>query len=180
MRRTIAFGLFLAVTVPGVGCSSLKYEQQTADGGVISFKATEREAALTKLKRDYGDVVIEAEYDPTSTQPGRPFDPNEAVKPSERMAATGRFGSLVAGADDAKMHIKFAKKPVTGVTPPGLPPAPADDGLMQAGFKTSKSSYDRQPAKPTGTRLPEPNMAGLGGPGQGVVDRTDGTCPTGK
>jgi hypothetical protein len=173
MRRTIALVLFTAVVAPGVGCSSLKYEQRTPDGGVISFKATDRDAALSRIKQDYGDVVIEQEYDPTSAKPGRPFDPNAAVKPSERMATTG-LGSLMGGGDEGKTHIKFAKKPTTGVTPPGLPPAPNDGGLMQAGY-TTKGGADRKSGA-----LPPPNMSGVGGPVQGIVDCGDGTCTTGK
>jgi hypothetical protein len=160
MRKTIALVLFTAVVVPGVGCSSLKYEQKTPDGGVISFKATDREAALARIKQDYGDVTIESEYDPTAAKPGRPFDPNAAVKPSERIAAATGLSSLMGAGDEGKTHIKFAKKPMTGATPPGLPPAPAD-GVMQAGYSAKGGGAGA---------LPTPNMSGL----------ADGTCTTGN
>lgn len=152
MRRTIAVLVCAAGGLAGVGCNSLKYEQQTPDGGVIAFKVKDREAALAKLKKDYGDIDIEAEYDPKANTPGKPFDPSAPVRPSERLAASGGLGTLVAAADDGVMHIKFSKKPTT---PAGLPPAPTDDGLVQAGFT--------QPVKKGGSALPPPDMTGMPG-----------------
>jgi hypothetical protein len=178
MRKALALVLFAAAVPAGVGCGSLQYVQQTSDGGVVAFKAGDEQATIEKLKKEHGDVDVVAVYDPKAG--GKPFDPNAPVRPSERMAASGPLGALVASDDGNTMHLKFTKKagatPI-GTTPAGLPPAPKDDGLVQAGF-TSKSGYDRKPGG--GTALPHPNMAGVGGPIQGVVDCTDGTCTTGR
>jgi hypothetical protein len=157
MRRTIAALVCAAGGLAGVGCSSLKYEQKTPDGGVIAFKVKDRDAALNKLKQDYGSVEIEAEYDPKANTPGKPFDPSAPVKPSGRMAAGGSMGSLVAASDDGVMHIKFSKK---ATTPAGLPPAPADDGLVQAGYARPTAGGA---AKAGGSALPPPDMTGMPG-----------------
>lgn len=157
MRRAIAVLVCAAGGLAGIGCNSLKYEQKTPDGGVIAFKVKDRDAALAKLKQDYGDVDIEAEYDPKANTPGKPFDPSAPVKPSERLAASGGLGSLVAGTDDGVMHIKFTRKPTT---PAGLPPAPADDGLVQAGYTRPTAGG---PAKKGGSALPPPDMTGMPG-----------------
>ncbi len=156
MRRTIAVLVCAAGGLAGVGCNSLKYTEQTPDGGVIAFKVKDRDAALAKLKRDYGEVEHEAEYDPMANTPGKPFDPSAPVKPSERLVAGG-VGSLVGGADDGVMHIKFRKKPTT---PAGLPPAPPDDGLVQAGYSRPAVGG---PPKRGGSALPPPDMTGMPG-----------------
>lgn len=154
MRRTLAALLCAVAGLTGVGCGSLKYEERTANGGVISFKAGERESAIAQLKKDYGDVAIEAEYDPKGSG-NKLFDPNAPVKPGERMVSATGIGTLFTGSDEGKMHIKFSKTGGTGTTPPGLPPAPTNDGLMQAGYRQVKGSG--------GTTLPPPDMTGTAG-----------------
>ena len=154
MRKTIAALLCAAAGLTGVGCNSLKYEERTPDGGVISFKMGERDQALAQLKKDYGDVAIEAEYDPKSVNGNKLFDPNAPMSPSERVVASGPLGTMFASTDDGKMHIKFSKAGGPGTTPAGLPPVPREEGVTQAGFKQPQS---------VGSTLPPPNMSGTAG-----------------
>jgi hypothetical protein len=152
MRRAIAgVGCGLAALV-GVGCQSFSYVQKDQNGGVIEVKASDREAALAKLKAQEGDIVIENEV--VKGKPGQPFNPNTPVQPSDRMAATTTtgFGSMFASKDEDKVQIKYTKRPM-GTATGGLPLAPKDDGVAQAGFRTS--GYDRTPAS---------GMATVGGP----------------
>ena len=158
MRASTSLALLAAVGLSGVGCTSLQYEEKRADGGTISFKASEREAALAKLKQDYGDVSIVAEYDAKqAAKPGGVFDPNAPVRPSERLAVNSGIGSLAGKGDDSRVQLQFvAKKPVTQ---PAQAVTQPDSGVVQAGFQT-KSSYDRTPS---GTELPKPDLSGIGG-----------------
>jgi hypothetical protein len=139
MRRAFAAVACGLAVLGGVGCQSFSYVQRDAQGGVIELKASEREAAIAKLRQEEGEIEIENEV--PKGKPGGPFDPN--VQPSERMAATSSsgFGSLTASKDEDKVQIKYRKKTPAGVTPAGLPPV-KDDGVMTAGYQ-SKSQYDR-------------------------------------
>lgn len=141
MRRAFAAVACGLAVLGGVGCQNFSYVQRDAQGGVIELKASEREAVIAKLQEQEGEIEIENEV--PKGKPGGAFDPN-AVQPSDRMAATSSsgFGSLMASKDENKLQIKYRKKTPTGVTPPGLPPAPKDDGVMTAGYQ-SKSQYDR-------------------------------------
>jgi hypothetical protein len=172
MRKALALTSLVAAMLSGIGCSSLQYEERRADGGVISFKSSERHEAMAQLRKDYGDVDIIAESPSKTAQPGGSFDPSAPVKPSERVTA-GPFSSILGGNED-KVQVKFSKKPTAGTTPNGLPPAPTDDGLVQAGFQ-SVSAYDRKMSN-----QPRPNLGGVSKPIQGVVERIDGACSTGK
>ncbi len=165
MRRAIAaVGCGLAVLV-GVGCQTFSHVQKDANGGVIELKASDREAALAKLKAQEGDIVIENEV--VKGKPGMPFDPNTPVQASDRMTAStsSGFGSMFASKDDEKVQIKYTKKPM-GTATGGLPLAPKDDGVAQAGFRTN-SAYDRSPGMATvggqksNTALPKVDMTGF-------------------
>jgi len=167
MRRAIALvGCGLAV-LGGIGCQNFRYVQQDAHGGVIEVKASEREAAVAKLRQQEGDIEIVNEV--PKGKPGGAFDPNAPVRPSERMSATASsgFGSIFASGDDDKVQIKYTKKAI-GTAASGLPPAPKDDGIVQTGGFQSKSGYDRTPTagmatvggQKSSSSLPVPDMNG--------------------
>ena len=145
MRRAIALlGCGLAV-LGGIGCQTFSHVQKDATGGVIELKASDREAALAKLQQQEGDIEIETVV--PKGKPGGAFDPKALVQQSDRMAATSGsgFGSLFAGNDEDKLQIKYRKKAMG--TAGGLPLAPKDDGIAQAGYRTS--GYDRSPGMAT-------------------------------
>ena len=158
MRRAIAvLGCGLAV-LGGVGCNKFSYVQKDAQGGVIELKASDREAAIAKLQQQEGDVEIENIV--PKGKPGQPFDPNTPVQPSDRMAATASsgFGSIFASKDEEKVQIKYKKKAM-GTAAGGLPLAPKDDGLSQAGYRTS--GYDRTPGAGMATVGGQKSSSGL-------------------
>jgi hypothetical protein len=149
-KRIIAAVLCAVSGLAGVGCGSMRYEERRPDGGVISFKTGERQNAIAQLEKDYGKVNIESEYDPKATKPSGPFDPTAPVKPGERLATMSGIGSILPNSDEGKMHMKFSKASA-GATPPGLPPAPKDTGVAQAGFQSTPTSSGP---------LPAPDMSG--------------------
>jgi hypothetical protein len=165
MRRLIAAvgcGVFALV---GVGCQNFSYVQRDPHGGVIELKASDQEAALAKLREQEGDIVVENVV--PKGKPGGAFDPNTPVQASDRMAATtsSGFGSMFASKDENKVQIKYTKKPMG--TAGGLPLAPKDDGISQAGYRTS--GYDRTNTsgmatvggQKSNTALPPVNFSGM-------------------
>lgn len=169
MRRAIAAvacGLFV---LAGVGCQNFSYVQRNPSGGVIELKASDQNEVIAQLQKQEGDIEIETVV--PKSQAGGAFNPNDPVRPSERVMAAGGFGSFMAGRDEDKVQIKYRKK---GVTPPGLPPAPKDDGVKTAGYQ-SQSQYERTPGagmatvgggqQPSNTALPKPDFGGMGGIG---------------
>jgi len=159
MRRAIAVVTCGLAVLGGVGCQSFKYMQRDDHGGVIEVKASDREAAIAKLKQQEGDIVIENEV--VKGKPGQPFDPKAPVQHSERMTATATsgFGSMFANKDEDKVQIKYTKRPM-GTAAGGLPLAPKEDGVSQAGFQTNRT-YDRTPASGMATVGGQKSSSGL-------------------
>lgn len=145
MRRTIALvACVLPILLGGVGCQSFTYVQRDQQGGVIEFKASEKEGVIAKLKQEEGDIEIEAVVPKSKPATGGLFDPKQPVGMSDRMASA--VGANSSG-DDDKVQLKYRKK---GVTPAGLPPAD-DRGVTTAGYKTQ---YDRTPGVGSATVVP--------------------------
>ena len=159
MRRAIRI-LSIAGAFAGfglAGCQGVKYVQKDANGGVIEFDASQRDATIAKLKSEVGEIEIEVET--PKSKPSGPFDPKSQspIQMSERMAATsgGNFASRQTLTEENKVQLKYRKVLSSGATPAGLPPAPKDDGIQQAGAKVK--------APASGSTLPTPDMTGLGG-----------------
>jgi len=141
------------VLLAGVGCQNFSYKEKYANGGIVEFKAGEEQSVVQKLKQEHGDIEVVGMTDVSGTAPGA-FDPNAPVK---RMASASKsFTGIFGSGEFGKKQLTFRVKTPTGTTPPGLPPAPNDGDLMQAGYKRS-TNY------PGLTKLPEPNAGAMGG-----------------
>ncbi len=142
MRKVNAL-LTACILLGGIGCTNFSYLKKTPDGGIVQFKASDKNKVVEELKKQHGDIEVMEVSDATSVSPGM-FDPKAAVKPSDRMMPEGNsMNSIFGKSDFGQMQLTYRKLAMpSATTPSGLPPAPGKDELQQTGF-TSKSAYDR-------------------------------------
>jgi len=141
MRKIISLAT-ACLLLGGVGCTNMTYLKKTPEGGIVQFKASDKNKVVEELKKQHGDIEVLEVSDATSVSPGM-FDPKAPVKPSDRMLPEGNSVNSIFGKSDfGQMQLTYRKIAMpTGSTPAGLPPAPAEN-TQQAGY-TSKNPYDR-------------------------------------
>ena len=149
MRKIFAL-VAACVLLGGIGCTNMTYLKKTPDGGIVQFKASDKNKVMEELKKQHGDIEVLEVNDATSVSAGM-FDPKAPVKASDRMMPEGNsMNSIFGKSDFGQMQLTYRKIATpSATTPSGLPPAPTDD-VQQVGF-SSKSAYDRALSKPTGT-----------------------------
>lgn len=140
--RKISALVAACVLLGGLGCTNMTYLKKTPDGGIVQFKASDKNKVVEELKKQHGDIEVLEVSDATSVSPGM-FDPKAPVKPSDRMMPEGNSVNSIFGKSDfGQMQLTYRKIAMPSTTTPaGLPSVPADN-LQQTGF-TSKSAYDR-------------------------------------
>lgn len=191
MRRVLALAAAVAPLLAGVGCNTARFVERDANGGVVAVpRAMNRDHALKLIEKEYGpNYVIDGEGEfvtgqvttnTTNQNKQSEFNARNPFRPQEQTTTQ----TVSQTQDQKEWRITFHKMPagvggtpthtaMGGRTPPGLPPAPRDAGVLPATYQT------RQPVAGTTPPGLPPAPAG-GGPLQGVVDCTDGSCTTGK
>ena len=79
MRKVFAL-VSACILLGGIGCTNFSYLKKTPDGGIVQFKASDKNKVVEELKKQHGDIeVLVAERNGAKKDPAW----NDRNKPEE-------------------------------------------------------------------------------------------------